>query len=225
MHTGKAELRVRIEKIPKNESLLINTWTNHSIGTTTCPSTVLLKYGDEIVDNANATNLELVPNFDSSEREKVNNLSVEIIVKQLDCGNVSSRKTGGDSGSASSFYNAESQPVESDLSRSKDDQDLEKGEYNREISAQSDEDAKSRAKRNQEITSRRYLRNDRNAAMGSKTSFKNGQETSIEGIKHEETRYKSRGTNRAARSIEEIKVLAEKLIVKVSHSFDEKSLR
>lgn len=212
MHTGRAELRVRIEKIPRNESSLINNWTDYLIGTSTCRSTVLLKYDEEI---ANVT--ELVPNFDSAGREKVNNLTVEIIVKQLDYGNVSSRDTGSDSGNAS-FHNAESHSIGSDLSRIQDDQDLKSGEYNRaEISAQlSDEDAKSRAKRNQEITSRRYLRSDRNAVMGSKTGLKNGRGASIEGTKHERTKYKPRD-NRAARSIEEIKELAEKLVVKVSH--------
>lgn len=211
VHTGRAELRVRIEKIPRNESSFVSNWTDRSIGTSTCRPTALLKYDDEIVD-ANATDRQLVPNFDSTGREKFDNLTVEIIVKKLDYGNNVSSWGTSDSGNAS-FYNAVSHPIGSDLSRIKDDRDLESGKYNR-AKISLDEDAKSRAKRNQEITSSRYLRSDRNTMIGSKP-FKNGQRTSIEDIKHKKTKHKSRG-NRAVKSIEEIKELAEKLMVKVS---------
>ncbi|KAM0734404.1 SCO-spondin [Formica fusca] len=211
VHTGRAELRVRIEKIPRNESSFVSNWTDRSIGTSTCRPTALLKYDDEIVD-ANATDRQLVPNFDSTGREKFDNLTVEIIVKKLDYGNNVSSWGTSDSGNAS-FYNAVSHPIGSDLSRIKDDRDLESGKYNR-AKISSDEDAKSRAKRNQEITSSRYLRSDRNTMIGSKP-FKNEQRTSIEDIKHKKTKHKSRG-NRAVKSIEEIKELAEKLMVKVN---------
>ncbi|XP_025269734.1 uncharacterized protein LOC112639558 [Camponotus floridanus] len=205
VQTGRAELRVRIEKIPRNESSLISNWTDHSIGTTTC-STALLKYNDDEIVDKNATNFQLVPNFDSVGRGKVNNLTVEIIVKKLDYGsNIANRQTND---SASLFNYSESHPIESDLSSIKDS-----GKYNR-VETSLDEDAKSRAKRNQEITSGRYLRSDRNALIGSKR-FKNGRGTSIEDVKREKSKHKPRG-NRAVRSIEEIKELAEKLIIKVN---------
>lgn len=213
MQTGRAELRVRIEKLPRNESSLISNWTDHSIGTSTC-STTLLKYDDdEAIVNGNVTNFQLVPTFDSAGRGKVNNLTVEIIVKKLDYGdNISSQQTN-DSGNASLFNYSESHPIGSDLSNIKNSQGLENNKYNH-AETLLDEDAKSRAKRNQGITSGRYLRSDRDAMIGSKRS-KNGRGTSIEGAKREKTKDKSRG-NRAVRSIEEIKELAEKLIVKVS---------
>lgn len=205
MQTGRAELRVRIEKIPRNESSLISNWTDHSIGTSTC-STALLKYDDDEIVDENATNFQLVPNFDSAGRGKVNNLTVEIIVKKLDYGsNIVNRQTN-DSRNAS-LFNYSKSPIASDLSSIKDS-----SKYNRAETL--DEDAKSRAKRNQEITSGRYLRSDRNALIGSKRS-KNGRGTSIEGVKREKSKHKPRG-NRAVRSIEEIKELAEKLIIKVS---------
>jgi len=212
VQTGRAELRVRIEKIPRNESSLISNWTDHSIGTSTC-STALLKYDDDEIVNENATNFQLVPNFDSAGRGKVNNLTVEIIVKKLDCGSNIANRQINDSRNASLFNYSESYPIGSDLSSIKDNPGLESGKYNR-AETSLDEDAKSRAKRNQEITSGRYLRSDRNALIGSKRS-KNGRGTSIEGVKREKSKHKPRG-NRAVRSIEEIKELAEKLIIKVS---------
>lgn len=222
VHTGKAELRIRIEKIPRNESSLI--WTDHSIETSTsiettctCTPTTVLKYDDEIVD-ANATNLQLVPNFDSTGKEKFDNLTLEIVVKKLDYGNNVSSWGTKDSGNAS-FYNAVSHPIGSDSSRIKDGRELESGKYNR-ATISSNEDAKSRAKRNQEITSSRYLRNDRSTMIGPKR-FKNERGTSIKSIKHKKTKHKSRG-NRAVQSIEEIKELAEKLVIKVSPSFDDR---
>lgn len=212
MQTGRAELLVRIEKLPRNESSLISNWTNHFIGTSTC-STTLLKYDDDEIVDENATNFQLVPNFDSAGRGKINNLTVEIIVKKLDYGNNISSQQTNDSGNTSLFNYSESHPIGSDLSSIKDSSGLESGRYNR-AETSLDEDAKSRAKRNHEITSGRYLRSDKNAMIGSKRS-KNGRGTSIEGVKREKTKDKSR-SNRAVRSIEEIKELAEKLIVKVS---------
>ncbi|XP_072754211.1 uncharacterized protein [Anoplolepis gracilipes] len=209
MHTGRAELRVRIEKIPRNESFL-NNWTDYSIKTTTC-SPALSKYDDEIVD-ANTTEFQFISNIDSTERQKVNNLTVEIIVKKLNYGNGPSNRRTNDFGNAS-FCNTESHPIESDLSRIKDDRDLESDNRARISGQLSDENAKSRAKRNQKITSRR-LRSDWNAMIGSKR-FKNGQETLIEDAKHEKMKHKSRD-NRTLMSIKEIKELAEKLIVKVN---------
>lgn len=231
VHTGKAKLRIRIEKIPRNESSLISNWTDQTIETTsiettsietsvettcTCTSTILtpttvLKYDDEIID-ANATNHQLVPNFDSTGKEKCDNLTLEIVVKKLEYGNNVSSWGRKDSGNAS-FYNAVSHLIGSDSSGIKDGQELESGKYNR-ATISSDEDAKSRAKRNQEITSNRYLRNDRSTMIGPKR-FKNERGISIKNIKHKRTNHKSRG-NRAVQSIEEIKQLAEKLVLKVS---------
>ncbi|XP_050459196.1 uncharacterized protein LOC126855511 [Cataglyphis hispanica] len=224
VHTGKAELRIRIEKIPRNESLISN-WTDQTIETTsiettsiettsiettcTCTPTTVLKYDDEIVD-ANATNLQLVPN--STGKEKCDNLTLEIVVKKLEYGNNVSSWGMKDSGNAS-FYNAVSHAIGFDSSRIKDGQELESGKYNR-ATISSDEDAKSRAKRNQEITSSRYLRNDRSTMIGPKR-FKNERGISIKNIKHKRTNHKSRG-NRAVQSIEEIKELAEKLVIKVN---------
>lgn len=211
MQTGRAEFRVRIEKIPRNETSLISNWTDHSTETSTC-STALLKYDDDEIVDENATNVQLVPNFDSAEKGKVNNLTVEIIVKKLDYGNNIFSQQTNDSGNALFNY-SEFHPIGLDLSSVKNNPGLESSKYNR-AETSLDEDAKSRAKRNQEITSGRYLRSDRNALIGSKRS-KNGRGTSIEGVKSEKSKHKLRG-NRAVKSIEEIKELAEKLIVKVS---------
>lgn len=214
VHTGRAELRFRIEKIPTNESALIgsNHWTNRSVETSPC-SIILPKYGssDEILD-VNATNLELAPNFDPG-RKKVNNLTVEITLKKLDRGNNASGQETNDS--ESTFYNSEFYPVGSNVSRIEDDRNMENRKYDRtnEMSVgSSDEDAKSRAKRNQEI--KRYLRSDKNA-KGSKRFKDIEQGTLIGDTKRETTGYRRTHGNRAVRSIEEIKDLAEKLIVKV----------
>lgn len=215
MHTGRAELRVRIEKIPTNESLFSNPnhWTDRSVGTSPC-SIMLPKYNtsDEILD-VNVTNLEFTPNFDSVGRKKANNLTVEIMLKKLGHGNNASSQELSDSESTS-FYNAESYPVESNMPGIEDDRNTENEEYDRtnEMSVgSSDEDAKSRAKRNQEITSKRYLRSDKNA-KGSRRFKEAKQGTSIRDTKREKTRYR-----RTVRSIEEIKNLAEKLIIKVTN--------
>ncbi|XP_039311187.1 uncharacterized protein LOC105208048 isoform X2 [Solenopsis invicta] len=209
VHTGRAELRVRIEKIPTNESSFINPthWTDRSVGTSPC-SIMLPKYNtsDKILD---VTNLELTPNFDSVERKKANNLTVKITLKKLHRGNNASGQESSNSESTL-FSNAESYPVGSNVSEIEDNRNTENEKYDRtnEISTGSlDKDAKSRAKRNQEITSKRYERN----AKGSKCFKDTEQGTSIKDTKHEKIRYR-----RTVRSIEEIKDLAEKLIVKIS---------
>jgi len=209
VQTGRAELRVRIEKIPMNESSLIspNYWTDRSVEISPC-SITLPKYNmsDEILD---VTNLELAPNFDSAGRKKANNVTVKITLKKLDLGNASSQETT-DSENTSS-YNAYS--VGSNVSEIEDNRNIENGKYDRmnEMSVElSDEDAKSRAKRNQQVTSKHYL-SDKNVKESMR--FKD-TEQGIGDTKREKIRY---GRSRAMRSIEEIKDLAEKLIVKVRY--------
>jgi len=215
VQTGRAELRVRIEKIPTNESSLIssNHWTDRSVGISPC-SITLPKYNtsDEILD-VNLTNLELAPNFDSG-RKKADNVTVEITLKKLNLGNASSQETSDSTSENTSFYNAYS--IGSNVSGIEDNRNTENGKYDRtnEMSVEfSDEDAKSRAKRNQQVTSKHYL-SDKNVKES--TRF-NDIEQGIGDTKREKIRYGRTRGNRAVRSIEEIKDLAEKLIVKVRY--------
>lgn len=215
VHTGKAELHVRIEKIPTNKSLFIslNNWTDHSIGTSPC-SIMLPKYNtsDEILH----INPNVASNFDSAEKTKANNVIVEITLKKQDLGNVSGQETSDSENT--SFYNTEAEmeahPVKSNMPRIENNRNIEREKYDHmnEMSVElSDEDAKLRAKRNQQVMSK-YLRNDKN--LKESTRFK-GTEEEIGDMKSEKTRYRRIRGNRAVRSIEEIKDLAEKLIAKV----------
>ncbi|XP_018371666.1 PREDICTED: uncharacterized protein LOC108766707 isoform X2 [Trachymyrmex cornetzi] len=173
VHTGKAELHIRIEKFPTNKSSFIspNNWTDHSIGTSSC-SIMLPKYNtsDEILDSENT-----------------------------------------------SFYNAEVEmeayPVESNMPRIENRNTKKENDYMNEMSVGlSDKDAKLRAKRNQQVMSK-YLRNDKNSKES--TRFKHTEE-GIGDTKSEKTSYRRTRDNRAVRSIEEIKELAEKLIAKIN---------
>ncbi|XP_018307970.1 uncharacterized protein PFB0145c [Mycetomoellerius zeteki] len=216
VHTGKAELHVRIEKIPTNKSLFIslNNWTDHSIGTSPC-SIMLPKYNtsDEILH----INPNVASNFDSAEKTKANNVIVEITLKKQDLGNVSGQETSDSENT--SFYNTEAEmeahPVKSNMPRIENNRNIEREKYDHmnEMSVElSDEDAKLRAKRNQQVMSK-YLRNDKN--LKESTRFK-GTEEEIGDMKSEKTRYRRIRGNRAVRSIEEIKDLAEKLIAKIN---------
>ncbi|XP_071554667.1 uncharacterized protein [Temnothorax nylanderi] len=217
VHTGRAELRFRIEKLPVNESSFIspNRWTDCPVGTSPC-SITSPKYNasDEILD-LNVTNLELGPNFDSVAGRKANNLTVEITLKKLDRGSNASVPETSDPESTS-FYNTESHPVRSNVPGIEDDRNTENGNYDRtnEMSAGSS-DEKSRAKRNQEIMSKRYLRSDKNA-KGSRRLKDTDQGIVIGDSKRGKTGDRRTRGNRAVRSIEEIKNLAVKLIVKIN---------
>lgn len=217
VHIGRAKLRVRIEKLSANESSLISHTfgMDHSVGTSPC-SIMSPKYNasDGILD-INVTNLELIPNFDSVRR-KANNLTAEIVLKKLAHGNAFLEENDPKS---ASFYTMDSHPVRSNMPGIEDDGSMENGKYDRtnEMSAGSS-DEKSREKRNQEITSKHYLRDDKKV-KGSRRFKDAEQRISIRDAKRK--KMKTRG-NRAVRSIEEIKDLAEKLIVKVS--LDQKSL-
>ncbi|XP_011698070.1 PREDICTED: uncharacterized protein LOC105456004 [Wasmannia auropunctata] len=212
VHTGRAELRVRIEKIPTNASSLVSPSysTDRSVGISPC-SIVLPKYNtsDENLDVN--TNLKLAPNFDSVGRGKADNVTVEITLKKLDLGDVSGQETS--KSEDTSFYNAEVRPTGSDVLGIEDNRNAKNEKYDRTNEASvelSDEDAKSRAKRNQQVTSKRYLRSDKNAKDS--TRFKD-TEQGIRDTKREKTRTLG---NRVVRSIEEIKNLAEKLIAKIN---------
>ncbi|XP_012533176.2 uncharacterized protein LOC105834892 [Monomorium pharaonis] len=214
VHAGRAELRVRIEKIPTTESSFINPnhWTDRSVETSPC-SIILPKFNmsGEIPD---VTNLEIVPNFDSDGRKKANNLTVEITLKKLDDENNACDQEPSDSKDRpASFYNMESHSVGSNVPKIEDDRNPENENYDRtnEISGgSSDEDAKWRAKRNQEIMSKCNLRSDKNAKESG--YLKHVEQGTLNGdAKSEKTRYR-----RTVRSIEEIKDLAEKLIIKIS---------
>lgn len=189
VHIGKAELRVRIEKITTDSSFVNpdKDWVDYS--TTIGPSSAIstqAKYGtfDEII-SSNVTNFKLASNFDYNERK----------TKETD------------------------NPIEFNSLGIKTDQNLVDRKYkcsNGKFTKFADEDMKYRAKRNQEIMSKRYVQSDTNA-MGSKR-FKNTGEM-IGDIKSKRTMEddrKARG-NRAVRSIEEIKDLVEKLVVKVKN--------
>ncbi|KAG5308194.1 CILP2 protein, partial [Acromyrmex insinuator] len=188
VHTGKAELHVRIEKIPTNKSSFIspNNWTDHSTETTPC--------------------LIMLPIY---------NISDDILNATSDSENTS-------------FYNAEvemeAHPVESNMPRIENrNTKKENYDYMNEMSVDlSDEDAKLRAKRNQQVMSK-YLRNDKNSKKSTR-SFKHTEEE-IGDTKSEKTRYRRTRGNRAVRTIEEIKELAEKLITKVRNCCQESSLQ
>ncbi|TGZ54990.1 Uncharacterized protein DBV15_06773 [Temnothorax longispinosus] len=219
VHTGRAELRFRIEKLPVNESSFIspNRWTDCPVGTISPCSITSPKYNasDEILD-LNVTNLELGPNFDSVAGRKADNLTVEITLKKLDRGSNASVPETSDPDESMSFYNTESHPVRSNVPGIEDDRNTENGNYDRtnEMSA-GYSDEKSRAKRNQEIMSKRYLRSDKNA-KGSRRLKDAEQGTVIGDGKRGKTGDRRTRGNRAVRSIEEIKNLAEKLIVKIN---------
>jgi len=212
VHIGKAELHVRIEKIPTNKSSFIspNNWTD-SFGTSPC-SIMLPKYNtsDEILN----VNPNVTPNFDSAEKKKANNVLVKITLKKQDPRNVSGQETSDSENT--SFYNAEvemeAHPIESNMPRIENrNTKKEKYDHMNEMSVELSEDAKLRAKRNQQVMSK-YLRNDKNSKES--TRFKH-TEKGIGDTKNEKTRYRRTQGNRAVRSIEEIKELAEKLITKV----------
>ncbi|EZA54549.1 hypothetical protein X777_05529 [Ooceraea biroi] len=206
VHTGKVEFRVRIKKMPTNESLCLNpnNWTDSARRTS-----YLLTSKDGIIDKIfDVTNSKLISNFDSSERKEANNLIIKSTLKKVDYGNVSSQVTN-DSGNTMLSMNL--------IRAIKDDQSLENGrteDRTNKISAESmDEDTKSRSKRNQEITFKSHRSNDINATG---KSFKNVAQKSIRGPKYEKTGNRRTRSDRAVRSIEEIKELAEKLIIKVN---------
>ncbi|XP_011059764.1 PREDICTED: uncharacterized protein LOC105149203 [Acromyrmex echinatior] len=216
VHTGKSELHVRIEKIPTNKSSFIspNNWTDHSTETTPCLIMLpIYNISDDILN----VNPNVVPNFDSAEKKKANNVLVEIILKKQDLGNVSGQATSDSENT--SFYNAEvemeAHPVESNMQRIENrNTKKENYDYMNEMSVDlSDEDAKLRAKRNQQVMSK-YLRNDKNSKKSTR-SFKYTEEE-IGDTKSEKTRYRRTRGNRAVRTIEEIKELAEKLITKIN---------
>jgi hypothetical protein len=136
---------------------------------------------------------------------------MEIILKKSEYGNDISNQETNNFGNT--LYNSESYSTKLNSLALKGD--LKNGKYDHanKISMElSDGNMKSRAKRNQEMTSKCYLRNDINTRS---KRFKNAeQKMSIGNIKHKKTRHRIRG-NRAVRSIGEIKELAEKLIIKV----------
>ncbi|EFN81002.1 uncharacterized protein LOC105186402 [Harpegnathos saltator] len=184
VHTGKAELRVRIEKIPTNESSFINTnsWIDHPI--TISPSSIMStrsQYGaiDEI--NNTVTNIELTPSFNYTEKRE----------KEMD--------------DPTKFIS-----LGTDQNQKEDDKykhtDKKFAEF-------ADEDMKYRTKRNQEIMSKRYLHNNINTTKS--RHFKDTGQI-IGDTKRKRTIYRKARGNRAVRSIEEIKELVEKLVVKVN---------
>ncbi|XP_018407082.1 PREDICTED: uncharacterized protein LOC108783102 [Cyphomyrmex costatus] len=217
VHTGKAELHVRIEKISTDKPSFIspNHWTDHSVETSPC-SIMLPKYNtsDEIHD-VNVTNV--APNFDSAEKKEANNVILEITLKKQDLGNVFGQKTS-DSENVS-FYNgeaeAEAHSDESNMLRIENNQNREKEKYDRtnEMSVElSGEETKLRAKRNQQVMSK-YLKNDEN--LKESTHFKDAEQ-GIGDTKSKKTRHRKNRGNPAVRSIEEMKDLAEKLIAKIN---------
>ncbi|XP_077271700.1 uncharacterized protein LOC143902568 [Temnothorax americanus] len=218
VHTGRAELRFRIEKLPVNESSFIspNRWTDCPVGTSPCSITSPKYNASDELPDLDVTNLELGPNFDSVAGRKTNNLTVEITPKKPDRGSNASVPETSDPDEITSFYNTESHPVRSNVPGIEDDRNTENGNYDRtnEMSAGSS-DEKSRAKRNQEIMSKRYLRSDKNA-KGSRRLKDAEQGTVIGNGKRGKTGDRRTRGNRAVRSIEEIKNLAEKLIVKIN---------
>lgn len=182
VHIGKAELRVRIEKVPADAPSFINndSWINRPATTSPSSNTLIQsKYEttDEII-STNVTSSELAPNCDYTGRHRsdVDN-SVEFTSPEV-----------------------------------KVDQDSEVGEdeHRNERTAEfAGVDMKYRAKRNQQMMSKHRLQSDTSRFK----RFKN-----IGGVKHERTiRRRVRG-NRAVRSIEEIKELVEKLVVKVTRT-------
>lgn len=214
---GKAQVRIRIEKISTSESARSNSWTDRS--PTTGPfSTALPKEIIDEIANTSVTNPEFIPSLDSIGAKGGDNLTVEITLKKFENGVPPGRK-GCDS-DKTMLHNVELRPTKSTLSDVKDERNSENGEYdrsNRAFAESADEDAKSRAKRNQLVASRRYLRSDARA-MGFKR-FEDAGESSIRYDERGRTRYARIRSSRAARSVEEIKELAEKLISKVNHLY------
>ncbi|KAL0109174.1 hypothetical protein PUN28_014338 [Cardiocondyla obscurior] len=208
--TRRSKPRVRIEKLPVNKSSFINPnyWAKRSVEMS-LSSTVLPKFNenDEIF-YPNAADLELTPNFDSVEGTKTD----ETMLKKL---NQEDNTSVPESNSKNiSFYNMEFYPVTSNVLAMKNDKNMENKKYNSTNEISVDLDDKLRVKRNQEITFKHYLKKKNTT---NSEHLKNPvQETSIKNRRRGKARYEKTRGNRAVRSIEEIKNLAEKLIAKIN---------
>jgi len=215
VHTGKMEFRLRIEKIPTNESSFVN--PHNSTDNIDEKTSYLLTSKDKMItkifDN-DFTSPKSVSNWDSSEGEMDNltrNMLQKVKCKNHNC----DQKT---SNFASTILrDGDSLSVNSSLREIKDDQSLENAKMEdcakKTESAESiDEDMKSRAKRNQEISSK----NRRSSIINViDCDSKDARQKSTRDTRHKKR--KNRRKPDAVRSIDEIKALAERLIIKVKN--------
>lgn len=202
VHTEEAELRVRIEKIPTNETSSLNCSTCPDYSSETNRLSVTPpKYITDKIINVNIINPETALNFDLKEKNETDNLT-ESTSEKSDYKNNACNYQMNDCG------NTLSHNMEFNLHNIDNDGISKNDKYNNgnnEISAESlNKNTKSRAKRNQ-------VRLSGTKALGM-NNFKNIKErSSIAAIDEDKTH-----DNRAVRSIEEIKQLTEKLIAKVN---------
>jgi len=167
----------------------------------------------KIFDN-DFTSPKSVSNWDSSEGE-MDNLTMSNMLQKVKCKNHNcDQKT---SNFASTILrDGDSLSINSSLREIKDNQSLENakmGDCAKKRSAESiDEDMKSRAKRNQEISSK----NRRSSVINViDCDSKDAGQKSIRDTRHKKR--KNRRKPDAVRSIDEIKALAERLIIKVKN--------
>lgn len=223
VHTGKAQLRVRIEKIPTNESSFINSdsSTNNSVGKT---SYLLVPKDGTIKTNFNIDVTrcsKLISNLDSSQTKEADKLILKNTLKKAEHGNnVSDQERCDNSGSTVLHAPCVDSHSVGSASQKIQDHRVESGrrkDRTNKISTElTDDDTRSRTKRNEEIKSKCHRSSDTSA--GSKC-LKDAARKSVRSTTGREKirNGRTRG-DRATRSIEEIKQLAEKLIVKVKHA-------
>lgn len=233
VHSGKAELRLRIEKIvpTTNASSVLEPrgWTDRSrptagaLATSTPPG-----YGtvDGVAD-ADVTNDPVVAVVSSSldsaaDMKEADNLTVRITLRKFDYGNdyrpvpgqkapSGNAEVGGPDGTGSILGSGSIEDVFRNSERASRTPASEES---------AGEDTKSRAKRNQAVASSRSrrLRGDARATGTRRDVPKDAAGCPSCDRRERKARYGRTRGNRAARSIEEIKALAEKLIAKVSNS-------
>jgi hypothetical protein len=213
VHTGRMEFRVRIEKVPTNESSFVN--PNNSTENIDEKTSYLLTPKDKMItkifDN-DLTSSKLVSNWDF-EGKGMDNLTMKNMLKKVKCKNHDcDQKTNNFV--STMLRDADSLSVDSSLRGIKDNQSLENaktGNRAKKASAESiDEDMKSRAKRNQEISSK----NRRSSVINViDCDSKDAAQKSTRDTKHKKR--KNRRKPAAVRSIDDIKDLAERLIIKV----------
>jgi len=216
VQTGKMDFQVRIEKMPTNESSFVdfqqspiipNNPTDNFAGKT---SSLFMPKNETINESMKTLDVELttpklVSNLDSFEEKGTNNLMMNLI-RKVNCKNHDcSQKTNNFA--STMLRDADSLSVDSSLNN----QNLKNaGMGNR--SESTDEDMKSRAKRNQEITSKNRRSTDQIISLIDCDS-KNAVQKLPRETKHKKRKNKRKPA--AVRSIDEIKNLAERLMVKV----------
>lgn len=216
---GKAELRVRIEKIITNETSSIKPDNSVNYTAEISSYSTMVPNWETIngITETSITNLEATTNFDSTKQKKGCNLTMKIVFKKLNVRSDSNQKTSNSENAL--FYNTESYPIESN-SKISVNQTSENENYDHahKMSVKSsNKNAKSRAKRHQEVASKHSSHSDDTNTIEDSKHIE--QKTSVVDRKQKATKYKRTRGDHVVKSIEEIKALAKNLIVKVRNYY------